>query len=194
MLCAAAQQCLTLWDPRPDSTGVQTPCLSSLRTRIVRLGPPGCCVPPRVLQPLLASSVAACSAVAPARGRPEGRASSLPRGVSPGQGSVTVGPSRLHPGWSAQGRGRSQRALPVCTPDGQPRVGGGHSGPFPSALRGSAQGRGWSRWALPVCPAGVSPGQGVVTVGPSRLPRMACHLLAHHPPPRPQNYLAEKPK
>ena len=58
-------------------------------------GPPGSCVPPRVLQPLLASSVAACSAVAPARGRRKAEPQVCPAG-------------------SAQGRGRSQRALPVC--------------------------------------------------------------------------------
>ena len=70
--------------------------------------------------------------------------------VSPEQGAVTVGPSHL-------------------PRDGQPRTGGGHSGPFPSAPRWSAQGRGRSQRALPVCPAGVSPGQGAVMVGSSRL-------------------------
>ena len=154
MLCAAAQQCLTLWDPRPDSTGVQTPCLSSLRTWIVRLGPRaavshrGCyshswrqALPPVQQWLRLEGARKAEPQVCPAgsaqgRGRSQRARPVGPAGVSPGQGAATVGPSRLHPRWSVQGRGQSQRALPVCTPDGQSRAGGGHGGPFPSAPDG----------------------------------------------------------
>lgn len=96
MLCLVAQPRLTLWDPSPNSTGGQTPCLSSLRTQIVRLSPPSCCVSPQVLQPLLASSVPSGS-----RGPRRQSLKSAPRG-------------------SAQGRRRARRAQDDLPPPRPP--------------------------------------------------------------------------
>ena len=105
------------------------------------------------------------------------RPSGPPRLLCPTEGATaTPGVKRCRLFSSGSGSRAPGRQSLKSAPRGQSRAGVGHGGPFPSA------------------PRMVSPGQGAVTVGPSRLPRMACHLLAHHPPPRPQNYLAEKPK
>ena len=128
MLCVAAQPRLTLWEPTPDSTRVQTPRPSSLRLRSSVRAPQGCRVPPgapatpgvkhRSLLngssgsrgPRRQSLKSAPCGSAQDRGSQVGP-SRMPRGGQPRAGGVTAGPSCLHPGWPATSAPTARRLV-----------------------------------------------------------------------------------